>query len=100
VKAILLHQHGGPDALEYADFPTPEPKPGEVLIRLRAAALNRLDIWVREGWPGIWLDYQHNLGSTTVTLSDYHALRRPTTPGTWRANGQDYVGNWGVEIRK
>jgi NADPH:quinone reductase-like Zn-dependent oxidoreductase len=63
MKAILLHQHGGLEVLEYADFPTPEPKLGEVLIRLRAAAINRLDIWVREGWPGIRLDYPHIPGA-------------------------------------
>lgn len=63
MKAILFHQHGGPDVLQYADFPTPEPGPGEVLVRLRAAALNRLDIWVREGWPGIRLEYPHIPGA-------------------------------------
>ncbi len=34
MKAVLFHQHGGPEVLEYADFPTPEPAPGEVLMRL------------------------------------------------------------------
>ncbi len=63
MKAILFHQHGAPDVLEYADFPTPEPKPGEVLVRLRAAALNRLDLWVRNGWPGIRLEYPHIPGA-------------------------------------
>ena len=63
MKAILFHQHGGPDVLEYSDFPTPEPKPGEVLVNLRAAALNRLDIWVRNGWPGIRLEYPHIPGA-------------------------------------
>jgi NADPH:quinone reductase-like Zn-dependent oxidoreductase len=63
MKAILFHRHGGSEVLEYADLPTPEPKPGEVLVRLRAAALNRLDIWVREGWPGIKLEYPHIPGA-------------------------------------
>jgi NADPH:quinone reductase-like Zn-dependent oxidoreductase len=63
MKTILFHQHGGPDVLEYTDFPTPQPKPGEVLVRLRAAALNRLDIWVRNGWPGIKLQYPHIPGA-------------------------------------
>lgn len=63
MKAILFYQHGGPEVLEYADFPTPEPKPGEVLVRLRAAALNRLDLWVRNGWPGIRLQYPHIPGA-------------------------------------
>jgi NADPH:quinone reductase-like Zn-dependent oxidoreductase len=63
MKAILFHQHGGPSVLEYADFPTPEPGPGQVLVRLRAAALNRLDLWVRQGWPGIRLEYPHIPGA-------------------------------------
>ena len=63
MKAILFHQHGGPDMLEYADIPAPEPCPGEVLVHLRAAALNRLDIWVRNGWPGIKLEYPHIPGA-------------------------------------
>lgn len=63
MKAIIFHQHGGSDVLEYANFPTPAPKAGEVLVRLRAAALNRLDIWVRNGWPGIHIEYPHIPGA-------------------------------------
>lgn len=63
MKAILLHRHGGPEALEYADYPTPEPGPGQALVKLKAAALNRLDLWVREGWPGIRLEYPHIPGA-------------------------------------
>jgi NADPH:quinone reductase-like Zn-dependent oxidoreductase len=50
MKAVLFDKHGGPEVLQYTDFPTPEPGPGQVLVRLQAAALNRLDLWVREGW--------------------------------------------------
>ncbi len=63
MKAILFHQHGSSEVLEYTDFPTPEPQPGQILVRLRAAALNRLDIWVRNGWPGIKLEYPHIAGA-------------------------------------
>jgi len=63
MKAILFHQHGGLEVLEYADYPTPEPGPNEVLIRLESAALNRLDLWVRAGWPGIRLTYPHIPGA-------------------------------------
>ena len=59
MKAVLFHQHGGPEVLEYTEFPTPEPKPGEALIRLRAAALNRMDVMVRNGWPGLKLEMPH-----------------------------------------
>ncbi len=63
MKAILFHKHGGPEVLEYTDFPTPEPKAGEVLIRLRAAALNRMDVFVRNGWPGLKLELPHINGA-------------------------------------
>ena len=63
MKAVLFHAHGGPDVLQYTDFPTPEPGSGEVLVRLKAAALNRMDLWVREGWPGIKLAYPHISGA-------------------------------------
>ena len=63
MKAVLFRQHGGPEVLEYTDFPNPEPKPGEALIRLRAAALNRMDVMVRNGWPGIKLVLPHINGA-------------------------------------
>lgn len=63
MKATLFHQHGGPEVLEYTDFPTPEPKPGEALVRLRVAALNRVDVFVRNGWPGLKLDLPHINGA-------------------------------------
>jgi NADPH:quinone reductase-like Zn-dependent oxidoreductase len=59
MKAVLFHEHGGPEVLQYADFPTPEPKAGEALVRLQAAALNRVDVTVRIGWPGLRLEYPH-----------------------------------------
>jgi NADPH2:quinone reductase len=63
MKAVLFHHHGGPDVLEYTDFPTPEPKSGEVLVELKASALNRVDIWARIGWPGLKLEYPHIVGA-------------------------------------
>jgi NADPH:quinone reductase-like Zn-dependent oxidoreductase len=63
MKAILFHQHGGPEVLEYADIETPQPERGQVLVKLKAAALNRLDLWVRAGWPGIKLEYPHIPGA-------------------------------------
>jgi NADPH:quinone reductase-like Zn-dependent oxidoreductase len=63
MKAILFHDHGGPEVLQISDFPTPEPGPGQVLVRLRAAALNRVDVFVRNGWPGLSLDLPHINGA-------------------------------------
>lgn len=63
MKAVLFHNHGGPEVLQYTDFPTPQPKSGEVLVRLRAAALNRMDIFVRNGWAGLKLELPHINGA-------------------------------------
>jgi NADPH:quinone reductase-like Zn-dependent oxidoreductase len=53
MKAIFFEKHGGPDVLEYGDRPTPEPGPGQVRVAIRAASLNHLDIFVREGIPDV-----------------------------------------------
>jgi NADPH2:quinone reductase len=53
VKAVRIHEDGGPEVLRYEDAPDPEPGPSEVLVRLRAASLNHLDIWVRKGLPSV-----------------------------------------------
>lgn len=63
MKAVFFHSHGGPEKLEYGEFRGPEPGTGEVLIRLHAAALNRVDIFVREGWPGLKLELPHIPGA-------------------------------------
>ena len=63
MKAVYLTAHGGPEVLIYDELPIPEPGPGEVLVRLTVAALNRLDLWVRNGWPGIKLSYPHIPGA-------------------------------------
>jgi NADPH:quinone reductase-like Zn-dependent oxidoreductase len=53
VKAIRIHEDGGPEVLRYEDVPDPEPAEGEVLVRLAAASLNHLDVWVRKGLPSV-----------------------------------------------
>jgi NADPH:quinone reductase-like Zn-dependent oxidoreductase len=53
VKAIRIHEDGGPDVLRYEDVPDPEPAEGQVLVRLAAASLNHLDVWVRMGLPSV-----------------------------------------------
>jgi NADPH:quinone reductase-like Zn-dependent oxidoreductase len=59
MKAILFREHGGPEVLQYSDFATPEPGAGEALVHLQAAALNRVDVTVRIGWPGLKLELPH-----------------------------------------
>jgi NADPH:quinone reductase-like Zn-dependent oxidoreductase len=53
VKAVRIHQDGGPEVLRYEDAPDPAPGPDDVLIELRAASLNHLDLWVRRGLPSV-----------------------------------------------
>ena len=53
MKAIRIHEDGGPEVLRYEDAPDPEPAAGEVLVRLRAASLNHLDLWIRKGLPSV-----------------------------------------------
>jgi NADPH2:quinone reductase len=59
MKALSFHEHGDVDVLKYEEVPTPEPTVGEVLVKIEAAALNHLDIWVRRGWPGLKLQMPH-----------------------------------------
>ena len=63
MKAIRFHQHGGLEVLKYEDVPEPEILENEVLVRVKACALNHLDLWLRVGvraWP---LEMPHILGS-------------------------------------
>ena len=53
MKAVRIHEDGGPEVLRYEDVPDPEPGDGEVLVSLRAAGLNHLDVWVRKGLPSV-----------------------------------------------
>jgi NADPH:quinone reductase-like Zn-dependent oxidoreductase len=53
VKAVRIHEDGGPEVLRYEDVEDPAPGPGEVLVRLRAASLNHLDLWIRQGLPSV-----------------------------------------------
>src|ERR1700756_1004507 len=49
MKAIVVHEHGGPNVLKYEDVPRPEPKADEVLVRVMAAGVNPVDTYVRQG---------------------------------------------------
>src|ERR1041384_5541958 len=63
MKAVIFRQHGGPEVLEYADVDEPRMKANEVLVEVRACALNHLDEWVRGGLPGIEIPLPHILGN-------------------------------------
>jgi NADPH:quinone reductase-like Zn-dependent oxidoreductase len=61
MKAVRIHQFGGPEVLTYEDIPAPKPRLDQILVRVRACSLNHLDLWVRQGLPGVKLP--HILGS-------------------------------------
>ncbi len=112
MKAILIYQHGGPEVLTYADFPAPEPGPGQVQVQIKAAAMNRLDIFVRRGWPGLRLEYPHIPGAdgagvisavgegvTQFSVGDRVVINNNLSDGVCAAcqAGQDNLCvNWGL----
>jgi NADPH:quinone reductase-like Zn-dependent oxidoreductase len=61
MKAVRIHEFGGPEVLRYEDVADPEPRKDQVLVHVKACALNHLDVWVRKGLPGVKLP--HILGS-------------------------------------
>ncbi len=65
-EAVVLREHGGPEVLARETIDIPEPGPREVRVRVRAVALNHLDLWVRRGLPHLKLEYPHRLGADIV----------------------------------
>lgn len=63
MKAIVFEQHGGPEVLNFTEVPDPRIKAHEVLVEVRACALNHLDVWTRNGLPGITIPLPHILGN-------------------------------------
>jgi NADPH:quinone reductase-like Zn-dependent oxidoreductase len=62
-EAVVLHEHGGPEVLVRETIDLPEPGPREVRVRVRAVAVNHLDLWIRRGLPGLRVTFPHRLGS-------------------------------------
>ncbi len=57
MKAVCIHEFGGPEVLRYEDVPDPKPRKDQVLVRVKACAMNHLDLWVRKGLPGVKLPH-------------------------------------------
>lgn len=71
MRAAVIQQHGGLEVVEYVeDLPIPKPGRGEVRLKMAAAALNRLDLFVRDGWKGLNLDFPHVIGSDGAGVVD------------------------------
>lgn len=84
MKVARIHGHGGPEALVYEDVPDPAIGPDQVLLRVRAAALNHLDLFVRAGIPGLSIPMPHILGSDMAgEVVAVGELCRRVKPG-WR----------------
>jgi NADPH:quinone reductase-like Zn-dependent oxidoreductase len=75
MKAVRIHQFGGPEVLTYEDIPDPQPRKNEVLVRVRACALNHLDVWVRKGLPGVKLPHipGSDVAGEVVEVGEYIA---------------------------
>jgi NADPH:quinone reductase-like Zn-dependent oxidoreductase len=73
MKAIRFHEFGGPEVLKYEDVPDPDLRKDQVLIRVRACALNHLDLWVRKGLPGIKLPHINgsDVAGDVATVGEY-----------------------------
>jgi len=63
MKAVRFHRHGGPEVLQYEDAPDPVPNADEALVRVKACALNHLDVWARNGLPNVEIPMPHISGS-------------------------------------
>jgi NADPH:quinone reductase-like Zn-dependent oxidoreductase len=65
-EGVVLRSHGGPEVLVREAVELPEPGPREVRVRVRAVAMNHMDLWVRRGLPNLKLEYPHRLGCDVV----------------------------------
>ncbi len=66
MKAVYFERFGGPEVLTFGERPEPSAGQGEALVRVRACAINHLDLWVRQGLPGLEPDMPHILGNDIV----------------------------------
>lgn len=81
MRAVQIRAHGSPEVLEAVEMAEPRPRADEVLVRVRACALNHLDLWVRGGIPGVEFPFPHVLGSDiageVVAVGEYCRRVRP-----------------------
>jgi NADPH:quinone reductase-like Zn-dependent oxidoreductase len=91
MKAVIFKQHGGPEVLEYTEAPDPVINANEVLVEVKACALNHLDVWVRSGLPGIEIPLPHILGNDIAGI-----VRRVGDLVSWVGIGDEVMLHPGV----
>src|SRR2546425_10361467 len=91
MRAIMFSQHGGPEVLQVGEVPNPQIKAYEVLVEVRACALNHLDVWVRNGLPGIKIPLPHILGCDVAGV-----VREVGDLVTWTKAGDEVMVQPGV----
>lgn len=91
MNAVIFEQHGGPEVLRPAEVPDPQIKANEVLVEVRACALNHLDVWVRNGLPGIRIPLPHILGDDVAGV-----VREAGDLITWVKPGDEVMVQPGV----
>ena len=91
MKAVIFNQHGGPEVLEYAEAPDPTIKANEVLVEVKACALNHLDIWARGGLPGVKIPLPHILGNDIAGV-----VRKVGELVSWVKTGDEVMLHPGV----
>ena len=91
MKAVVFHQHGGPEVLEYTERPDPSINANEVLVAVKACALNHLDVWARAGLPGIQIPLPHILGNDIAGV-----VREAGELVTWVKPGDEVMLHPGV----
>jgi NADPH:quinone reductase-like Zn-dependent oxidoreductase len=91
MKAVIFSQHGGPEVLKFTEVADPQIKANEVLVEVRACALNHLDVWVRGGLPGIKIPLPHILGCDVAGV-----VREAGELVTWVKTGDEIMAQPGV----
>lgn len=91
MKAVRFHRHGGPEVLQYEEAPDPKPNSDEALVRVKACALNHLDVWARNGLPNVVIQMPHISGSDIAGIVE---LVPPEE--TWFRKGDEVIVNPGM----
>jgi NADPH:quinone reductase-like Zn-dependent oxidoreductase len=91
MKAVIFEQHGGPEVFKFTEVADPQIKSDQVLIEVRACALNHLDVWVRAGLPGITIPLPHILGDDIAGV-----VRKVGELVTWVKAGDEVMLQPGV----